>query len=82
MGHPLFFIASALSFYLQHGRPSGYMDKEATPEVQSVSAWAHGSIQGFGSEGDASNYVGPRRAEDAAFPIFGYGRLAPADADQ
>ena len=42
-----------------------YMDNETTPEGAICIGLAHGSIQGFGSEGEAGNYVAPNRAETA-----------------
>jgi len=52
---------------------SSYMDKEPTPEGATRIGVAHGSIQGFGSEGEASNYVSPDRAQSAGLAYLAMG---------
>ena len=52
---------------------TGYMDKEATPEGAIRIGMAHGSIQGFGSDGEASNYVEPTRADTAGLAYLAMG---------
>ena len=42
---------------------TAYMDKEPTPDGAIRIGMAHGSIQKFGSEGEAKNYIAPDRAE-------------------
>jgi hypothetical protein len=49
------------------------MDKAATPEGAIRIGMAHGSVQGFGSEGEASNYVTPGRADDAGLAYLAMG---------
>jgi len=49
------------------------MDQAATPEGAIRIGMAHGSIQGFGSEGEASNYVSPSRANDAGLSYLAMG---------
>jgi hypothetical protein len=49
------------------------MNDETTPEGAIRIGMAHGSIQGFGSEGDASNYVAPSRADEAGLAYLAMG---------
>jgi hypothetical protein len=49
------------------------MDKEATPAGAIRIGMAHGSIQGFGSDGDASNFVEPTRADTAGLSYLAMG---------
>jgi DNA repair exonuclease SbcCD nuclease subunit len=52
---------------------TAYMDNAATPEGAIHIGVAHGSVQGFGSEGDASNYVSPGRADSAGLAYLAMG---------
>jgi hypothetical protein len=45
----------------------------ATPEGAIRIGLAHGSVQGFGSEGDASNYVDPTRCDTAGLSYLAMG---------
>jgi hypothetical protein len=49
------------------------MDTEATPDGTIRIGMAHGSIQDFGSEGEASNYVAQSRADDAGLSYLAMG---------
>ncbi len=49
------------------------MDNEATPDGAVRIGMAHGSVQGFGSEGTASNYISPARAESAGLTYMAMG---------
>ena len=62
---PSFFCPRPLHFTASVDDLTAYMDKDATPEGAIRIGMAHGSIQGFGSEGEASNYVAPNRADSA-----------------
>lgn len=73
-GTPVFLLPAPLPHIANVDDLTGYMDKELTPEGAIRVGMAHGSIQGFGSEGEASNYVAPSRAETA-----GLGYLAMGD---
>jgi DNA repair exonuclease SbcCD nuclease subunit len=52
---------------------TGYMDREPTPEGAIRIGLAHGSIAGFGSEGDAANYISPTRADQAGLAYLALG---------
>ena len=52
---------------------TSYMDREATPDGAIRIGVAHGSITGFGSEGDATNYVSPSRPMDAGLSYLAMG---------
>jgi DNA repair exonuclease SbcCD nuclease subunit len=52
---------------------SAYMDQEPTPEGAIRIGMAHGSIQGFGSEGEATNPIAPTRAETAGLTYLALG---------
>jgi hypothetical protein len=49
------------------------MDSEATPEGAIRIGVAHGSVEGFGSEGEASNYVAPNRVDTAGLSYLAMG---------
>ncbi len=70
---PIFLLPAPLPFRSSVDDLSAYMDKEATPEGAIRIGIAHGSIQGFGSDGEASNYLSPRRAEDAGLSYLALG---------
>lgn len=52
---------------------TGYMDNEPTPEGAVRIGMAHGSVRGFGSEGDASNNISPGRADSAGLAYLALG---------
>ena len=72
-GVPVFLLPAPLRFTSSADDLTAYMDKEATPDGAIRIGMAHGSIQGFGSEGEASNYVAPGRAEHAGLSYLAMG---------
>lgn len=72
-GTPVFLLPAPLSHIANVDDRTGYMDEEATPEGAIRIGMAHGSIQGFGSDGEASNYVEPTRAETAGLAYLAMG---------
>lgn len=52
---------------------TSYMDKEATPYGAIRIGIAHGSIQGFGSDSETSNYIQPTRADTAGLAYLALG---------
>jgi len=72
-GVPVFLLPAPLHHISSVEDLSAYMDKDATPDGAIRIGMAHGSIQGFGSEGEASNYVAPNRAHDAGLSYFAMG---------
>jgi hypothetical protein len=49
------------------------MDNEVTPNGALRIGLAHGSVQGFGSDGEASNYISPTRAATAGLAYMALG---------
>jgi hypothetical protein len=49
------------------------MNKEATPDGAVRIGMAHGSIRGYGSDGEAANYVPPTRADDSGLAYLAMG---------
>jgi DNA repair exonuclease SbcCD nuclease subunit len=72
-GVPVFLLPAPLRHTSSSDDLSTYMDREATPEGAIRIGMAHGSIQGFGSEGEATNYVAPSRAENAGLSYLAMG---------
>jgi DNA repair exonuclease SbcCD nuclease subunit len=72
-GVPVFLLPAPLRFTSSVSDLTAYMDKAATPEGAIRIGMAHGSVQGFGSEGEASNYVTPGRADDAGLAYLAMG---------
>jgi DNA repair exonuclease SbcCD nuclease subunit len=72
-GTPVFLLPAPLPHIANVDDLTGYMDKEATPEGAIRIGMAHGSIQGFGSDGEASNFVDPARAETAGLAYLAMG---------
>lgn len=72
-GVPVFLLPAPLRFISSVDDPTAFMDREVTPEGAIRIGLAHGSIQGFGSEGEASNYVSPSRANDAGLSYLAMG---------
>jgi hypothetical protein len=70
---PTFLLPAPLRFTASARDLTDYMDKEPSPEGSIRIGMAHGSIQGFGSEGEASNYVAPSRADDAGLSYLAMG---------
>ncbi len=72
-GTPVFLLPSPLSHISTVDDLTSYMDKEGTPDRAIRIGMAHGSIQGFGSEGEASNYINPTRADTAGLAYLAMG---------
>lgn len=72
-GTPVFLLPAPLPHIANVDDLTCYMNKEATPEGAIRIGMAHGSIQGFGSDGEASNYVDPTRAETAGLAYLAMG---------
>jgi len=72
-GRPVMLLPAPLSHIATVDDLTAYMDGEATPEGALRLGMAHGSIQGFGSEGEARNYVAPTRAETAGLAYLALG---------
>src|SRR6185312_9831055 len=72
-GVPVFLLPAPLRHRTSSGDLTEYMDRAATPEGSIRIGMAHGSIQGFGSEGDASNFVAPTRADSAGLAYLAMG---------
>ncbi|MGD0500798.1 MAG: DNA repair exonuclease [Bryobacteraceae bacterium] len=72
-GRAVFLLPAPLTHTAYVDDLTAYMDKEPTPEGAVRIGMAHGSIQGFGSDGDASNYVNPNRAETAGLAYLAMG---------
>jgi DNA repair exonuclease SbcCD nuclease subunit len=63
---PLRHISSAVDL-------TGYMDTEVTPDGAIRIGMAHGSVRGFGPEGEASNYILPTRVDSAGLAYMALG---------
>jgi DNA repair exonuclease SbcCD nuclease subunit len=72
-GAPVFLLPAPLRFTSSVDDLTAYMNDDPTPEGAIRIGMAHGSIQGFGSEGDASNYVAPTRADEAGLAYLAMG---------
>jgi DNA repair exonuclease SbcCD nuclease subunit len=72
-GTPVFLLPAPLPHITSADDLTAYMDEAATPEGAIRIGMAHGSIQGFGSEGEASNYVAPTRADTAGLAYLALG---------
>lgn len=72
-GTPVYLLPAPLLHRSSADDLTAYMDNAVTPEGAIRIGLAHGSIQGFGSEGDASNYVDPLRAERAGLSYIAMG---------
>jgi DNA repair exonuclease SbcCD nuclease subunit len=72
-GAPVFLLPAPLRFTSSVDDLTAYMNSDPTPEGAIRVGMAHGSIQGFGSEGDASNYVAPSRADEAGLAYLAMG---------
>jgi DNA repair exonuclease SbcCD nuclease subunit len=78
---PVFLRPAPLGHKASPDDLSSYMNKEATPDGAMRIGMVHGSVQGFGSDGDATNYMSPaRRRCLSRVPCDG--RLASADKNQ
>ncbi len=72
-GTPVYLLPAPLSHIANVDDLTSYMDSAATPNGAIRIGLAHGSIQGFGSDGDASNYILPTRAESAGLAYLALG---------
>jgi len=72
-GTPVFLLPAPLAHISTIDDLTSYMDKEGTPEGAIRIGMAHGSVQGFGSEGEASNYISPTRADTAGLAYLALG---------
>lgn len=72
-GSRAFLLPAPLRFTSSVDDLTAYMKDDPTPEGAIRIGMAHGSIQGFGSEGDASNYVAPSRADEAGLAYLAMG---------
>jgi len=72
-GAPVFLLPAPLRFTSSVDDLTAYMNDHPTPDGAIRIGIAHGSIQGFGSEGDASNYVAPSRADEAGLAYLAMG---------
>lgn len=70
---PVFLLPAPLRFTSSASDLTDYMNNEPSPDGAIRIGMAHGSIQGFGSEGEASNYVAPGRADDAGLSYLAMG---------
>jgi hypothetical protein len=72
-GTPVFLLPAPLPHIANIDDLTAYMDKEVTPEGAIRIGMAHGSIQGFGADGEASNYIEPTRADTAGLAYLAMG---------
>jgi DNA repair exonuclease SbcCD nuclease subunit len=72
-GKSVFLLPAPLHYIANVEDLTAYMDKVATTEGAIRIGMAHGSVQGFGSDGEASNFVAPTRAETAGLSYLALG---------
>jgi DNA repair exonuclease SbcCD nuclease subunit len=72
-GTPVFLLPAPLPHIANVDDLTAYMDKEVTPEGAIRIGMAHGSIQGFGADGEASNYIEPTRTDTAGLAYLAMG---------
>ena len=72
-GTDVFLLPAPLRYRSSEDDLTAYMDGEPTPEGAIRIGMAHGSIQGFGAEGEAKNYVAPGRTETAGLAYLALG---------
>lgn len=73
-GTPQAYVLPApLKFISSSDDLTSYMDRESTPAGAIRIGLAHGSIAGFGSEGDAANYIPPARSDQAGLTYLALG---------
>jgi len=70
---PVYLLPAPLQHVSNVDDLSAYMDAEPTPEGAIRIGVAHGSIQGFGPEGETSNYIAPNRADSAGLAYLALG---------
>jgi DNA repair exonuclease SbcCD nuclease subunit len=69
----VYILPAPLKFISSSDDLTSYMDREPTPDGAIRIGLAHGSISGFGSEGDATNYIPPARADQAGLAYLALG---------
>lgn len=72
-GAPAHLLPAPLRYISSADDLTSYMDNEPTPAGAIRIGMAHGSVRGFGSEGEASNYILPTRAESAGLAYMAMG---------
>jgi DNA repair exonuclease SbcCD nuclease subunit len=72
-GTPVYLLPAPLRYISSADDLTSYMDNEPTPNGAIRIGMAHGSVRGFGSEGEASNYILPTRAESAGLAYMAMG---------
>ncbi|MGH7248446.1 MAG: metallophosphoesterase family protein, partial [Pseudomonadota bacterium] len=72
-GLEVFLLPAPLRYRSSEDDLTAYMDNEPTPDGAIRIGVAHGSIQKFGSEGEAKNYVSPDRAQSAGLAYLALG---------
>jgi DNA repair exonuclease SbcCD nuclease subunit len=72
-GVSVFLLPAPLNHMASAEDLTAYMDEEPTAEGAIRIGMAHGSIQGFGSEGEARNYISPDRAGSAGLAYLALG---------
>ena len=72
-GAPAYLLPAPLRYISSADDLTSYMDNEPTPAGAIRIGMAHGSVRGFGSEGEASNYILPTRAESAGLAYMAMG---------
>jgi DNA repair exonuclease SbcCD nuclease subunit len=70
---PAYLLPAPLRYISSSDDLTSYMDSETTPDGAIRIGMAHGSVRGFGSEGEASNYISPTRAETAGLAYMALG---------
>jgi DNA repair exonuclease SbcCD nuclease subunit len=72
-GALVYLLPAPLRHISSAGDLTSYMDNEVTPDGAIRIGMAHGSVQGFGSEDEASNYISPARVESAGLAYIAMG---------
>jgi DNA repair exonuclease SbcCD nuclease subunit len=68
-----YLLPAPLRYISSLGDLTSYMDSEPTPDDGIRIGIAHGSVRGFGSDGEASNHISPTRAETAGLAYLALG---------
>lgn len=70
---PAYLLPAPLQYRSSTDDLTSYMDAEPTPEGAIRIGMAHGSVRGFGSEGEAANLISPERATTAGLAYLALG---------
>jgi len=70
---PVYLLPAPLRYISSSEDLTSYMDSEPTPDGAIRIGIAHGSVRGFGSDGEAANYISPSRAETAGLAYLALG---------